>query len=96
VLSPGKWITDLHLILGYLVGLWINANAFRSIQLNQDPILESGHHGYATLPLERSRECVLRGARPAGLGFCPNLLSFGTPTPEIKTHPKLVELVRNK
>ena len=34
--------------------------------------------------------------RPVGLGFCPNLSIFGTPAPEIKTHPKLVKLVRNK
>jgi hypothetical protein len=34
--------------------------------------------------------------RPVGLGFCPILFIFGAPTPEIKTHPKLVELVRNK
>ena len=34
VLSPGRWVTDLHLILGCLVGLWINVNAFRSICLN--------------------------------------------------------------
>ena len=34
--------------------------------------------------------------RLVGLGFCPNLPIFGTPAPDIKTHPKLVELVRNK
>ena len=34
--------------------------------------------------------------RPVGLGFRPILPIFGTPAPEIKTHPKLVELVRNK
>ena len=33
---------------------------------------------------------------PVGLGFCPVLLNFGTPAPAIRTHPKLVELVRNK
>ena len=31
--------------------------------------------------------------RPHGLGFCPFSSIFGTPAPEIKTHPKLVELV---
>ena len=40
-----------------------------------------------------------KGARPTGLGeagrpgFLPN---FGTPAPAIKTHPKLVELIRIK
>ena len=68
VLSPGKWVTGLHLILGCLVGLWINANASRSIRLNRDPILDSEHHDYAALELNRSRGRVLRGARLAGLG----------------------------
>ena len=79
-----------------MVGPLILVQAFRSIQLNQDPVLDSGHHGYATLPLDRSQGCVFGGARPVGLGFCPNLLIFGTPAPEIKTHPKLVELIRIK
>jgi hypothetical protein len=30
------------------------------------------------------------------LGFCPIMSIFGTPVPAIKTHPKLVELIRNK
>ena len=34
VLPPEKWITDLLLILGCLVDLWINVNAFRCIQLS--------------------------------------------------------------
>ena len=34
--------------------------------------------------------------RLPGLGFSPFLLIFGTPAPAIRTHPKLVELVRNK
>ena len=33
--------------------------------------------------------------RPPGLGFCPILSIFGTLVPEIKTHPKHVELIRN-
>ena len=79
-----------------MVGPLILVQAFRSIQLNQDPVLDSGHHGYATLPLDRSRGRVLEGVRPAGLGFRPILPIFGIPAPEIKTHPKLMELVRNK
>jgi len=31
-----------------------------------------------------------------GLGFCPIMSIFGTPVPEIKIHPKLMELIRNK
>ena len=98
MLSPGKWITDLLLILGYLVGLWINANAIRCIQLNRDPTLDSEPHECVSLPLNRSGGCVLEGARQTGLGlsFCPILLIFGAPILKIKTHPKLVELVRNK
>ena len=34
--------------------------------------------------------------RPVGLGFCPFLSIFGALIHEIKTHPKLVGLVRNK
>ena len=34
--------------------------------------------------------------RPPGLGFCPFLLIFGRPAPAIRTHPKFVELIRNK
>ena len=67
-ICPGRWIIDLHLILGCLVGLWINANTFRSICLNRDPILNSDHYECGTMPLDRSRGRVLRGARPTGLG----------------------------
>ena len=55
-----------------------------------------------TLPLDRSRDMLCRGARPAGLprpavlGFCPFSSIFGTCSPEITTHPKLIELVRIK
>ena len=63
-----KVVTDLHLLLGCLVGLWINANTFRSICLNRDPILDSDHYECGTMPLDRSRGRVLRGARPTGLG----------------------------
>ena len=77
----------------------MDVEAFRCIQLNQGPILDSEPLECVTLPLVRSRGCVFVGARPAGLGEAgrPGFLPiFGTPAPEIKTHPKLVELVRNK
>ena len=32
--SPGKWVAKILLILGCLVGPWINVKAFRFIQLN--------------------------------------------------------------
>ena len=100
MISPGRWVTDLDLILGCLVGLRINADAFRSIRLNRDPILDSGHYECVTFPPDQSQGCVFRGASAmcseAGLEFCPVLSIFGTLVPEIKAHPKLVELVRSK
>ena len=77
----------------------MHVEAFWCIQLNQGPTFDSEPHEYVTLPLVRSRDCVLGGARPAGLeeagrpGFLP---IFGTHVPGIKTHPKLVELIRIK
>ena len=44
VYSQGKWVAEILLILGCLVGLWINANTFRSICLNRDPILDSEYY----------------------------------------------------
>ena len=32
--SPGKWVAEVYLILGCLVGLWMDVEAFRCIQLN--------------------------------------------------------------
>ena len=66
--SPGKWVAEVYLILGCLVGLGMDVEAFWCIQLNQSPTLDSEPHEYVTLPLVRSRDCVLGGARPAGLG----------------------------
>ena len=68
VLPPEKWITNLVLILGCLVDLWINVNAFQCIQLNRGPTLDSEPHECVSLPLDQSRARVLGGARPAGLG----------------------------
>ena len=65
---PGKWIAEILLILGCFVGLWTNVNAFRCIQLNRGPTLDSEPHECVSLPLDRSRGRVLGGARPAGLG----------------------------
>ena len=65
---PGKWVARLHWILGCLVALWTNVNAFRCIQLNRGPTLVSEPHECISLPLDQSRGRVLGGARPAGLG----------------------------
>ena len=78
----------------------MDVEVFRCFQLNQGLILGLEPLECVTLPLIRSRDRVSGGARPAGLGeaadlgFCPTLLNFGVPG--IKTHPKLVELVKNK
>ena len=69
------------------------------IQFNQGPTLDSEPLEYVTLPLVRSQGCVFGGARPAGLGEAARpgfLLIFGTLAPAIRTHPKLVELIRIK
>jgi len=93
---PGKWVLEILVTLGCLVNLWMDVEAFRCIQLNQDPTLDSKPHECVTLPLVRSRYHVLGGARPAGLGFFPFLSIFGTSVTGIKTHPKLVEPIRIK
>ena len=80
----------------------MSVEAFRCFQLNQGLTLDLEPLECVTLPLVRSRGHVFGYARPAGLeeasqpGFCPFLPIFGTPVLEIKTHPKLVELVRIK
>ena len=77
----------------------MDVEAFRCIKMNQGPTLDSGPHECVTLPLVRNWGRVFGVARPADLGeagrpgFLPN---FGTPTPAIKTQPKLVKLVRIK
>ena len=74
----------------------MSVEAFRCFQLNQGLTLNLEPLDCVTLSLVRSRGLACGSARPAGLGFCPILLNFGTLIPEIKTHPKLVELVRIK
>jgi len=81
---PGKWVLEILVTLGCLVNLWMDVEAFRCIQLNQDPTLDSEPHECVTLPLVWSRDPVLWGARTAGLGeagrpgffalFCPFLV----------------------
>ena len=66
--SPGKWVAEVYLILGCLVGLWMDVEAFWCIQLNQSPTLDSEPHECVSWPLDRSRGRALEGARPAGLG----------------------------
>ena len=97
--SPGKWVLEILVILGCLVVLWMDVETFRCIQLNQGLILDSEPLECVTLPLVLSQDYVFGGARPAGLGEAgrPRFLSiFGTPVSGIKTHPKLMELIRNK
>ena len=66
--SPGKWVLEILVLLDCFVDLWMDVEAFRCIQLNQDPTLDSEPHECVTLPLVRSQGHVFRGARAAGLG----------------------------
>ena len=80
----------------------MDVEAFRCFQLDQGLTLDLEPLDCAILPLVQSQDRVCGSARPAGLGeagrpgILPILLNFGVPVPGIKTHPKLVELVRNK
>jgi hypothetical protein len=80
----------------------MDVEAFRCIQLNQGLTLDLEPLECVTLPLVQSRGHVLGGARPAGLKeagrprFLPFFPIFGTPVPGIKTHPKLMKIVRIK
>ena len=65
---PGKWVLEMLVLLGYFVDLWMDVEAFRCIQLNQGPTLNSEPLECVTLLLVRSRDCVFGGAMPAGLG----------------------------
>ena len=79
---PGKWVAGLLRILGCLASLWTKVDAFRCIQLNQSPTLNSEPHECVSWPLDRSRGRDLEGARPAGLGeaarpgILPNSVQF--------------------
>ena len=79
---PGKWVARLLWSLGYLVSLWTKVDAFRCIQLNQSPTLDSEPHECVSWPLDRRRGRALEGARPAGLGeagqlgFLPDFAQF--------------------
>ena len=76
--SPEKWVLEILVTLGYLMNLWMDVEAFRCIQLNQGLTLDFEPHIFVTLPLVRSRDYVLGGARPAGLGEAsrPGFLPF--------------------
>ena len=84
------------------MGPLILVQAFRSIRSNQHPILCSDVLGLVTFLVDRRRGSVRGDARPAGLeeagglGFCPFQPNFGICSPEITTHPKLVEIIRIK
>ena len=87
------------MLLGCFVDLWMDVEAFQCIQLNQGLTLDLEPLECVTLPLVRSRGHVFGGARPTGLKEAgrPRFLPiFGTPVPGIKTHPKLVKLIRIK
>jgi len=49
--SPGKWVLEILVTLGCVVNLWMDVEAFRCIQLNQGPTLDSEPHECITLPL---------------------------------------------
>ena len=50
--SPGKWVAEIYLILGCLVDLWMDVEAFRCIQLNQSPTLDSKPYECVSWPLD--------------------------------------------
>jgi hypothetical protein len=60
--------SEILVLLGYFMDLWMDNEAFRCFQLNQGPTLDSEPLECVTLPLFRCRDCVFGGARPAGLG----------------------------
>ena len=66
--SPRKCVLEILVLLACFVDLWMDVEAFRYFQLNQGPTLDSEPLECVTLTLFQSRDCVLRGARPAGLG----------------------------
>ena len=49
--SPGKWVVEIFVTLGCLVDLWMDVEAFRCVQLNQGPTLNSEPREHVTLPL---------------------------------------------
>ena len=61
--------------------------------------LQSMSQGLLThviLPLNQRCGTLNGGTRPAGLGFSQFRLIFGILSPESKTHPKFVALIRKK
>ena len=50
--SLGKWVAEIYLILGCFVDLWMDVEAFRCIQLNQSPTLDSKPYECVSWPLD--------------------------------------------
>ena len=66
--SPGKWVLEMLMLLGCFMDLWMDVEAFRCIQLNRSPTLDSEPHECVSWPLDRSWGRASEGVRPAGLG----------------------------
>ena len=60
---PGKWVAGLLWSLGCLVSHWSKVDAFRCIQLNQSPTLDSEPHECVSWPLDGSRGRDLEGCK---------------------------------
>ena len=66
--SPGKWGPAIFVILGCLVNLWMDVEAFRCFQLNQGLTLDLEPLDCVTLSLVRSRGLACGSVRPPSLG----------------------------
>ena len=84
----GRWIADLDMALRWIVGPLILVQAFRSIRSNRRPILDSNALELVTLLLDQRRG--------SACGSCPISSIFVMCSPEIRTQPKFVELIRIK
>ena len=72
---PRKWVAGLLQILGCLASLWTKVDAFRCIQLNQSPTLDSEPHECVSWLLDRSRGIALEGQSAwVSTQFCPILV----------------------
>ena len=80
--SPWKWGPTIFVILGCLVNILMDVEAFQCFQLIQDLTLDLEPLDCVTLSLVRSRGLACGGARPAGLGeagrpvILPNFAQF--------------------
>ena len=66
--SPGKWVLEMLVFVGYFMDLWMDVEAFWCIRLNQGLTLDLEPLECVTLPLVRSQDPIFGGAKPAGLG----------------------------